>query len=126
MVKRSTLAIAFALVSTIAADAQNYNQPVLVQGRNGGSNAIRVQTGTSFFVPGPTGETEDATKNRERARRAIYEMAAHECELLLQVLAQECRLESITVNVNRQFGQQVEGYTAMGNMTFQITLKSSQ
>jgi len=42
------------------------------------------------------------------------------------VLAQECRLESITVNVNRQFGQQVEGYTAMGNMTFQITLKSSQ
>src|ERR1700744_4295328 len=103
MVKRSIFALAFALLSTIAADAQNYNQPVFVQGRNPPGSIVRVQTNTNFFVPGPTGESEEANKNRERARRAIYEMAAHECELLLQVLAQECRLESVNVNMNRQF-----------------------
>ena len=53
-------------------------------------------------------------------------MAARECDLLREVLAKECRMESISTNVNvgRQFGQQQpEGYTVNGSMSFQITLK---
>jgi hypothetical protein len=38
-------------------------------------------------------------------------------------MAKDCRLENVTVNVNRQMGQQIEGYMASGNMTFSITLK---
>jgi hypothetical protein len=120
---------AFALcLMTAAAGAQDFNQPVRVQERITGPNdrnmpLVRVQTVTTFFVAGPTGEGEEAAKLRERARRAIYEMAAHECDLLRDVLAKECRLEMVNVNLNRQFGQQLEGYTASGNMTFQITLK---
>jgi hypothetical protein len=51
-------------------------------------------------------------------------MAARECGLLREVLARECRMESVNTNIGRQFGQQQqEGYTVNGAMNFQITLK---
>jgi hypothetical protein len=89
---------------------------------------VRVQVGTSFFLPGPTNDGEEATKIRDRARRVVYEMAGRECGLLQDTIASECRLESITVNLNRQvqpMGQmgQAEGFLANGQLGFQITLK---
>jgi hypothetical protein len=63
---------------------------------------VRVQVGINFFMPGPTGDGEEATKVRERARLAVYEMAGRECGLLQDIIAAECRLESVTVNVTRQ------------------------
>jgi hypothetical protein len=73
---------------------------------------------------GPTGEGEEAQKLRDRARRIIYEMAAHECDLLREILAKDCRMESINSNIGRQMGQQQqEGYNINGSMNFQITLK---
>jgi hypothetical protein len=51
-------------------------------------------------------------------------MAAHECDLLREALAKDCRMESVNVNIGRQFGQQQqEGYTVNGSMSPQITLK---
>ncbi len=52
-------------------------------------------------------------------------MAARECDLLREVLAKDCRMELVTskININRQFGQQQEGLTINGSMSFQITLK---
>jgi hypothetical protein len=89
---------------------------------------VRVQSSFNFFIPGPTGEGEEAQKLRERARRIVYEMAAHECDLLREVLASDCRLESVNDNinvnpVNRQFQQQ-EGFNVNGSMSFQILLKN--
>jgi hypothetical protein len=85
---------------------------------------VRVTTSVNLFVPGPTDESDDAQKSRDNARRMIYEMAAHECDLLRGTLAKECRLESVNVNIGRQFGvQQQEGYNANGTMNFQITPK---
>ena len=85
---------------------------------------VRVQNIFNFFIAGPTGEGEEAQKLREKARRIVYEMAAHECDLLLEVLAKECRLESVNdnININRQFQQQ-EGLTVNGSISFQILLK---
>jgi hypothetical protein len=85
---------------------------------------VRVQVGINLFFPGPTGEGEDAVRLRDRVRKSIYEMAAGECAVVQQVLANTCRLESITVNinVNRQMGQG-EGYHATGNFALRITLK---
>ncbi|MDE1935356.1 MAG: hypothetical protein KGI34_15265 [Bradyrhizobium sp.] len=82
----------------------------------------------SFFLAGSTGEGDDAQKLRERAQRAVYEMAAHQCDMLRDVLAKDCRLETVNVNVNanntRQFNQQqVEGLNVSGSMAFQISLK---
>jgi len=85
---------------------------------------VRIQTSVSFFAAGPTGDSEDAQKSRDGARRSIYDMAARECGLLRESLAKECRLESVSINIGRQFGsQQPEGYTVSGSMSFQITLK---
>ncbi|MCA1413298.1 hypothetical protein I6F30_19465 [Bradyrhizobium sp. NBAIM20] len=78
----------------------------------------------NFFVAGPSGDSDEAQKLRERARRSVYEMAARECDLLREVLARDCRMESVNTNVNRQFGQQqTEGFNISGTMAFQITLK---
>jgi len=85
---------------------------------------VRVQNSISYFVAGPTGEGEEAQKLRDRARRHIYEIAARECDLLREVLAKDCRIESVSSNMSRQYGQQQpEGFTINGSMNFQITLK---
>jgi hypothetical protein len=86
--------------------------------------SVRVQSSVNFFVAGPTGEGDEAQKLRDRARRAVYEMAARECDILRDVLAKDCRLESVNSNINRQFGQQQqEGFNVNGTMSLQITLK---
>jgi hypothetical protein len=85
---------------------------------------VRVQNSISYFVAGPTGEGEEAQKLRDRARRHIYEIAARECDLLREVLAKDCRIEAVSSNMSRQYGQQQpEGFTINGSMNFQITLK---
>jgi hypothetical protein len=85
---------------------------------------VRVQTNFNFFVRGPSGDSEEARKARDNARRAIYDMAARECDVLREVLAKECRLESVTSNIGQQYGaQQPEGFTVNGSMSFQIALR---
>jgi hypothetical protein len=87
---------------------------------------VKIQTSVSFFFPGPTGDGEEAQKIRDRARLAVYQMAAHECDLLRDALAKDCRMEGVNVNINggRQFGpQQPEGYNVSGSVNLQISLK---
>jgi hypothetical protein len=124
--------LAIALLGTIAvpAWAQEINPLVrerimIAQGQQQDRRMepVRVQLGINFFVPGPTNDGEEASKIRDRARRAIYEMARRECELLEDTIASECRLESITVNLNRQAGQQMEGFMASGQLGFRIAPK---
>lgn len=87
-------------------------------------NSVRVQSSINFFVAGPTGESDEAQKLRDRARRLVYEMAGRECSLLREVLAKDCRLELVNTNINRQFGQQQqEGFNINGSMSLQITQK---
>lgn len=103
------------------------NVPVFQGARQDGirqEGLVRVQSTIGFFVPGPTGDSDEAQKLRDRARRVIYETAGRECDLLKETLAKECRLESVNSNTNRQFGQaQQEGFSINGSMSFQITLK---
>ena len=86
---------------------------------------VRIQSSINFFMAGPTGDGEEAQKLRDRARRTVYEMAARECDLLREVLAKDCKLETVTSNINRQqFGQQQpDGCAVNGSMSLQITLK---
>jgi hypothetical protein len=87
---------------------------------------VRVQLSIQLFIAGPTDESEEANKQRERARRVVYEMAAKECDLMREVVARDCRLESVNVNLNRQSNPQVpqmQGYQVGGSMSYQITLK---
>jgi hypothetical protein len=108
-------------------------QTITIQQRPpaGEANAapIRVQVSVNFFVQGPTNESEQANVLRDRARRSIYEMAAHECELLRDKLADDCRMESVNVNLNRQTqafgGQPVEGFQVNGTFSYRISQKAS-
>ena len=85
---------------------------------------VRIQSTTNFFMSGPTGDGEEAQRLRDKGRRAIYEMAARECDLAREIFARECRLESVNVNVGRHHGsQQPEGYTISGSMSLQVFLK---
>jgi len=85
---------------------------------------VRVQLSIQMFVAGPTDESEEADRHRERARRARYELAAKECDVMRSVIARDCRLESVNVNLSRQqSAPQIFGYQVMGNMAYQITLK---
>ena len=109
------------------AAAQTSGQRIVLEQLGAGQRQegqVRVQSNISFFVAGPTGDVEDAQKLREKAQRAVYEMAARQCDLLREVLAKDCRMDSINSNVGRQFGQQQqEGYTVNGSISLQITLK---
>jgi hypothetical protein len=79
--------------------------------------------GVNMFVPLTDGG-EQAIKAQEDARRLVYDLAARECAILRDVLASECRLESINVNVQRnQFGQQKDGLNVNGNVGFRIVPK---
>jgi hypothetical protein len=92
-------------------------QPVL------GAESIRVQVAVSLWVPGPSGDSEEANRLREKARRSLYEMAMRECAVMLDVIASDCKVEAINVNVNRHPGQQPEGFQAGANMTYRIVPK---
>jgi hypothetical protein len=120
------LAAAGLLLLTATPFAQAQGQRIILE--SGGQRQegfVRIQSNLNLFMPGPTGDGEDAQKLRDRARRTIYEMAARECDLLREVLARDCRLESVNTNLNRQnFGsQQPDGYAVNGSMSLQITLK---
>lgn len=85
---------------------------------------IRVQVTISFFVPGAVANTEASLKSQEDARSALYRSVGHECEVLRAAIAAECRIESVNVSINRNYGQpQNEGFTANGNFGFRVTLK---
>jgi hypothetical protein len=85
---------------------------------------IRVQVNISFFVPGVVNGSESSLKAQDDARRAMYQSASRECDLLRETIAAECRLESVGVNMNRNYGQpQNEGFTANGNFGFKVMLK---
>ncbi len=119
-VKNALLATVALLLAAPPAVAQTVGQ---ASGQRQES-PVRIQTTFNFFVAGTSGDSEEAQKSRDKARRVVYEMAARECDLLREVLAKDCRMESVSSNVGRQFGQQqVEGYTVNGSVTLQITLK---
>ncbi|HEY4921411.1 MAG TPA: hypothetical protein VII40_15005 [Xanthobacteraceae bacterium] len=128
MIRSIAIAACFVAMSAAAATAQDPNQPVLGVPQPLRQTPVRISSQVNFFLPGPTGDSEAATKTREDARRSIYDMAAHECDLLRQTLAKDCRLESVNASVtaNRQFNQvlpQLEGWQVNGTMTFQINTK---
>lgn len=121
---RSPLYVVAALAMTAPAAAQQ----IVIQPRAAtaleAKSDIRVTVGMNFFAQAPVGDAEAASKAQEQARRVLYEAAARECGVLQSVIASDCRLESININVNRTYGnQQPEGFNANGNFSFHIKLK---
>ena len=127
MTRKVLLSIVLATLLGAAAGAQ----PTVVIERPKGAEArqegiVRVQLQIQLFVAGPTDESEEADKQRERARRIVYEMAARECDLMQAVIARDCRLESVNVNAQpseQSAGPADAGLPVSGSMSYRITLK---
>ncbi|MBN8957823.1 MAG: hypothetical protein J0H17_14815 [Rhizobiales bacterium] len=125
--------IAAVAVTTFAATApaQELNplvrERIAIAQRDQAGGGIRVQVGVNMFMPGATDDSTAADQLREQARRTVYKMAAHECDVILEVLAKECRLESINVNVNanRHYNNNnaSPGYQVNGNIGLRVVLK---
>jgi hypothetical protein len=129
MLRKACVVGLFCLVPFVSVGAQT----ITIQRPQGpvdpNAGPIRVQISVNFFVPGPANESEQSVALRDRASRAIYDMAARQCEVLREKLADDCRLESVNVNINRQQqqmnGQQVEGFQAGGQLGYRITQKAA-
>jgi hypothetical protein len=121
-----TIPAAVAAIFLLAAPAIAQNMVIQPRAANATEpkGDIRVNVGMSFFVAAPTDDSEAAVGAQERARKVIYESAARECEVLRAAIASECRLESININVNRQYGNQSpQGFNAGGNFSYHVKLK---
>jgi hypothetical protein len=127
MTIRLLLSLALTSVLGASAIAQGTGQRITIE-RTAPSfprqeGQVRVQMSIQLFMPSPTDDSEEADKQRDRARQVLYQVAGRECDLLREAIARDCRLESININLNRQSGQQMQGYSINGSMGFQISLK---
>ncbi len=122
MIRVLTVGLLFAL--TLSASAQTR---VTIEPNSGSpqprGDSVRVQVNVSFQVPGMAGDSEEAVKAQENARRTLYTIADRECGLLKEIIATECRLEAVNVNVNRQRNPGQDQINANGSMTYRVTLK---
>jgi hypothetical protein len=90
---------------------------------------VRVSVAVSTFVAAPTDGSAQSLKVQADGRRKVYELAANECGMLRDILAGDCRLESINVNVQRVSASQnynqprVEGYNINGTVNLCIVTK---
>jgi hypothetical protein len=125
---RKACAVGFLCLIPFASGAQTVVLPRAQAAIDPNAGVIRVQIGVNFFVAGPTNESEQAIALRDRASRTVYEMAARQCEVLRERLADDCRLENVNVTINRQqqqiAGQQVEGFQVGGTLGYRITQKA--
>ena len=122
MLRPFVLAVPFALFVTAASAGER----IVIEHRPSPTSPgqpVRVHVNISFFVPTAVNDSEASFKAQEHARRMLYESAGKECGLLLATLASDCRLEAINVNMNRGYGQQLQGLNATGSFTYAITLK---
>ncbi len=76
------------------------------------------------FVPASNEDQEARAK--ERIRRMIYDIAGHECAVLRDAIASDCKLQAVNIFaearvIRRQ--QQSEGSTVSGNIDFRIVPK---
>jgi hypothetical protein len=121
------MAAALAAFSITAASAQTI--VVKPAERPSSPQQIRVSIGVNMFVPAADDNSEQSLKSQEDARRKVYELASHECTLLRDILASDCQLESINVNLQRVNinpnwnQQQREGFNVNGNIGLRVAPK---
>jgi hypothetical protein len=110
-------------------------QPVVINPNRPGVPAtaaaepVRITVGVNTFTPAPGGDGDAALKAQEEGRRLIYEIAGHECAMMLQAFASDCHIESMNVNVQHVSGNQFfnaqrgDGYNINGNISYRIVPK---
>lgn len=121
---RQTVVALFLLLGGSAASAQqtfSEVQRTLLAQQNA---QVRVSVAINMFVPGASGLGSEALAAQEKVRRQVYDLAKKECAVLREAFADDCRIEAINVNFNRQQShQQADGVAVNASMNFRVTLK---
>jgi hypothetical protein len=134
MLRSLALAALFAALTTVASAQTIVINPSKSNPMSSPGTAvqpIRISLSVNTFVPTPDADSAQALKAQEDGRKLIYESAAHECDVLRDVIAKDCQIESININVqhvgaNQNFnGAKVDGYNINGNISFQIVPKDA-
>jgi hypothetical protein len=123
-----------ALISTMlvlfagAAAAQDNPVRMVIQQSSPSPDGAQVRVNVAMsVVMGASGLGDQAVQAQEQARRKAYELAAHECAVLRDTIANECHIESINVSANRYQGSystsRPENYSVGVNAVYRITLK---
>jgi len=124
MGSRSATALAVLVLATAVTAVAQTNAPSLQAARAASNRAtpIRIQTQTQFVLHGSGASTlEDQRLLQENLRRAIYETAAKECEILNAVFHGECRLVSLNASSNAlDRGTGSDSASGNGGATFEI------
>jgi hypothetical protein len=126
----SAVALAFAANFATAASAEivirSSNE---VTGAPVAADQVRVTINLNTFVPAQTDNSDQSQKAEEAGRRTVYEFADHECAILRDTIASECRLDSINVNMQRvapnmNFPQaRPDGFNINSTINFRIVPK---
>jgi hypothetical protein len=127
MASRPAIAALAALLLATGVSAVAQTNPASSQAAKSGTNRpapIRIQTQTQFVMHGAgAGTLEDQRLMQESLRRAIYETAAKECEILNSVFHGECHLVMLNANSNpldRMGNLGNDGASGNGGATFEI------
>lgn len=120
--------LAFAATASAQTIVINPNKPGVLPSPS--VQPVRISLGINMFVPTPDNDPTQMLKAQEDGRKLVYQAAASECGVLRDVLAKDCRLESININVqhvpaNQNFngGAKVDGYNINGSVNFEIAPK---
>jgi hypothetical protein len=131
MASRPAIAALAALLLATGVSAVAQTNPASSQAAKSGTNRpapIRIQTQTQFVMHGAgAGTLEDQRLMQESLRRAIYETAAKECEILNSVFHGECHLVTLNANSNpldRMGNLGNDGASGNGGATFEIIPQS--
>jgi len=131
---RSFLMPAMLVAFAVSADAQTIvinpaDKSGVLPPAKATTEPVRISVGVSTFAPAPSGDGDQALKAQEEGRRMIYEIAGRECAIMRDVLASDCHIESININVQRVSGNQNfngpkgDGYNINGNISYRIVPK---
>ena len=85
------------------------------------NETMRISIGMNFMLTGVGDPIADDAKLREKTRRNVYQIALRECELIIEMIASECRIETININLNRNNPQSLESV----NVNATIALRAS-
>jgi len=93
-----SLLLSTMLVAAFAATAVAEDDTSYVAAPDGQAH---ITLNTDRFVPAPSNTSEQASKAEADGRRMIYDLAGHECGILRDTIASECRIQSININILR-------------------------
>ncbi len=118
------LATAAAIAPASAQSPRPFSLRVPAQDGSAGSDgSIQVSVNYGLNLPLKSDDAKAQGETLEGARRALYEIAASECKVLLATIASSCKLERLNVHSNVQRRRGEDSVNVNGNAAYRVVLK---